>query len=76
MRGRQTAAMLRRLGLPELIVSDGDALAREAVAVASDPTRRAELSLRIQAGLPALFDSAGLAEALCGHVEALLAAWA
>lgn len=73
MRSRQSAAMLRRLGLDELIAGDAQEQAMLAVEIARDPARRATLSQRIVAGLPRLFDSGGVAEALGWHVERLLA---
>jgi CRISPR-associated protein Csy1 len=73
MRARQSEAMLRRMGLGELVMADGQALAAAAVAIANDPQRRTDLSRRILDGLPALFATDGLAQALTGHVDALLA---
>lgn len=73
MRARQSAAMLRRLGLDELIATDPMDLAARAVATARDPRRRETLSRRIQSGLPRLFDSGGVREALDTQVRALLA---
>ena len=72
MRARQSAAMLRRIGLGELVVGDGAALATAAIAIAGDGDRREVLARRIRDGLPALFSTDGLADALAGHVEALL----
>lgn len=74
MRARQSMAMLRRLGLDELIVDDKAGLVELAVTIARDKARRAELSQRIRAGLPGLFDSRGVREALDGHIRALLEA--
>jgi predicted O-linked N-acetylglucosamine transferase (SPINDLY family) len=73
MRARQSAAMLRLIGLDELVLGDGAALAAAAVAIAGDPDRRRALARRIGDGLPALFATDGLAAALGDHVEALLA---
>ena len=72
MRARQSMAMLRRLDLEELIVATPQALAALAVAIAGDRPRRQALSQRIRAGLPALFDSRGVGEALDRHVRSLL----
>lgn len=72
MRARQSAAMLRRLGLDELIVDTPDALSGKAVAVARDSEWRHDLGRRIESNLPALFDTAGLAEVLRAHVDRLL----
>lgn len=75
MRARQSAAMLRRIGLPELIVEDPDDLAPAAVALAQDRQRRQALSRHIIGQLPALFDASGVAQALAGHVDRLLHDW-
>lgn len=73
MRARQSTAMLRWLGLDELIADDPMDLAARAVAVARDPQRRHALSQRIRSGLPRLFDTSGVREALDAHVRTLLA---
>ncbi|MCK9488431.1 MAG: hypothetical protein M0Q42_03330 [Xanthomonadales bacterium] len=75
MRARQSAAMLRRIGLPELIVADPEQLAATAVAIAKDTGRRQALSRHILDHLPALFDATGVAQALAGHVDRLLHDW-
>ena len=54
MRGRQSMAMLRRLGCDELIVDSPLALAVSAVALAQNRTRRASISARICERLPML----------------------
>ena len=59
MRGRQTAAMLRILGIEELIAGDQEQYVALALRVASDKAYRAELSARIRGGLPKLFDREG-----------------
>jgi predicted O-linked N-acetylglucosamine transferase (SPINDLY family) len=56
MRGRQTAAMLRILGIEELIVGDPEQYVGLALRVGSETMYRAELSARIRGGLPKLFD--------------------
>jgi protein O-GlcNAc transferase len=56
MRGRQSAGMLRMMGVEELIVADQDAYVETAVGIANDPVRRAELSRRIREGHPVLFN--------------------
>lgn len=75
MRARQSAAMLRRIGLPELIVADASQLAPAAVALAQDSSRRQALSRHILEHLPDLFDASGVAQALAGHVDRLLHDW-
>ena len=64
MRGRQSAAMLRIVGLPELVASDDERYVELAVHAASDRAYRASLSERIMAGLPRLFDRHEPIEAL------------
>jgi protein O-GlcNAc transferase len=56
MRGRQSMAMLRILGLPELIARDPEDWIRIAVGLGRDRDLRKSLSARIQAGLGALFE--------------------
>lgn len=72
MRARQSAAMLRLLGLDELIVPEPADLARSAVALANDRPRRDAIAACIHARLPALFDATGVAQALTAHVQDLL----
>ncbi len=74
MRSRQSAAMLGMMGLDELIVESPDRLAQAAVAIACNPVYRRDLNRRIDAALPALFDTGGLAEAMRTHIEHLVAA--
>lgn len=56
MRGRQTAAMLSMMGLPELVVDSPQGLAAAAVGAARDRERNAWLRERVAAGRGALFD--------------------
>ena len=56
MRGRQSAAMLRLLGLDELVAHDSADYVRKAVAIGSDRDRRRAVAQRIKAARPALFD--------------------
>lgn len=68
MRGRQTAALLERLGTPELVaVNEEDYVAR-AVALASDAPRRDALAARLRENAPRLYHNddavAGFAEFL------------
>ncbi len=69
MRARQSAAMLRRVGMDDLIVDQPGQLAEQAVAVATDPERREQLRRKIISALPTLFDANGVAEALNRHIE-------
>lgn len=72
MRARQSMAMLRRIGLEELIVQTPADLVARAMAVATDRDYRDGLSRRIRDRLHLLFDSAGLRDALAAHVKTLL----
>jgi CRISPR-associated protein Csy1 len=56
MRGRQSAAMLRLIGLTELIADSPEAYVRLATTVANDRPYNAELRRRIVAARGALFD--------------------
>jgi CRISPR-associated protein Csy1 len=56
MRGRQTYAMLRLLGIPELVATDQDDYVRIATRLAGDPDWRREISTRIVSGHEQLFD--------------------
>jgi predicted O-linked N-acetylglucosamine transferase (SPINDLY family) len=56
MRGRQSAAMLRIVGVTDLVVQHREQYAESAVRVATDRSYRSQLSERIRAGLPRLFD--------------------
>jgi CRISPR-associated protein Csy1 len=55
MRGRQSAAMLRAMGLDELVAVDLDDHVAKAVALGRDPQRREAIAERIRAGRGALF---------------------
>jgi len=56
MRGRQTGAMLRILGVDELIAGDREHYIALALRVGNDKAYRTELSARIRDGLSELFD--------------------
>jgi predicted O-linked N-acetylglucosamine transferase (SPINDLY family) len=56
MRGRQSAGMLALLGIPELVANDVDDYARIVRRIVTDAAWRRELSLRIEAAHPRLFD--------------------
>jgi protein O-GlcNAc transferase len=47
MRGRLGSGIMRRMGLPELVVSTDDAFIQMAVQLAADPLRRDQLRLKI-----------------------------
>ncbi|MBN8887128.1 MAG: hypothetical protein J0I77_15505 [Rudaea sp.] len=69
MRGRQTAGMLRMLGVEELIAADADAYVELAVGLAADRARRDDLRRRLLAKQDLLFSDARVMPAL----EAFLA---
>ncbi len=69
MRGRQTAAMLRMLDLPELICTDADAVAARAVDIAQNADERAELRTLLVERTPVLFDQAAPLRAFCALVR-------
>jgi CRISPR-associated protein Csy1 len=56
MRGRQSLAMLKTLGVEELVTEDAAQYVERAVAIGRDRDYRAALSERIRAGHDALFD--------------------
>ena len=64
MRGRQSAAMLRMVGVPELVAADRRGYVDRALRIASDAEYRRSLTERILAGLPRLFDRGEPVEAL------------
>ena len=57
MRGRQSAAMLRLVGAPEMIARDRDDYVRIATRAAGDAAWRKELAARIRDGRAAIFDT-------------------
>jgi len=57
MRGRQSAAMLRLAGAPEMIARDRDDYVRIATRAAGDAVWRNELAARIRDGRAAIFDT-------------------
>ena len=68
MRARQSAAMLRLAGMPDLVAKDADDYVRLAAALATDSGGRDALSARLLAGRRAIFEDpipiAALAQAL------------
>src|SRR5256885_7378943 len=64
MRGRQSAAMLRIVGVEELIARDVGEYVEIALRVARDPAYREALSARIREALPRLVDRSEPIEAL------------
>ena len=55
MRGRQSAGMLRLMGIEELIATDEDDYFARVLAIANDRGRRESLSQRLKAAHPVLF---------------------
>ena len=73
MRGRQSLAMLRRLGVADALVGhDAASQAEIALRCAQDLAFAADVRSRIAAGLPALFDGDAALVALAQHVRDLL----
>jgi CRISPR-associated protein Csy1 len=64
MRGRQSAGMLRLLGVEELIAADRDDYVAIAARLGREPSWRGELRARIRGGLGQLFDDAAPVRAL------------
>ena len=57
MRGRQSAAMLRGIGVPELVAKSRDDYVGIATRLVQDRDWRAHLAARIRDGLDELFDA-------------------
>lgn len=71
MRGRQSMAMLRQMGLPQLIARDRDDYVRIAVDLGRNAGLRADLSREIDAGVLRLVDDDAPLRALAGFLEAV-----
>jgi CRISPR-associated protein Csy1 len=63
MRGRQSAAMLRLVGAPELIAQDPDDYLRISTDLVDDGASRAAIANTIRNGLDALFDTSAPVQA-------------
>jgi len=63
-RARQTSAMLKLAGAPELIARDFDDYVRIVVELAGDEERRADLRRRLRAGADSLFENRDCVRAL------------
>jgi CRISPR-associated protein Csy1 len=72
MRGRQSAAMLRIVGVPELIAADRRCYVDTALLIAADIGYRNSLKERILAGLTRLFDRSEPIEALMETLSKLV----
>lgn len=64
MRSRQTAALLRQAGLPELVASSGDAWVELAIALARAAPRWASMRARLRDAAPGFCDPQRVAAAL------------
>ncbi len=71
MRGRQSAGMLKLMGLDELVVSDHDAYVRSVVELARDAARRQDLAARIRATHHFIFDDQAPIDALAALLREL-----
>ncbi len=71
MRGRQSAAMLRRAGLGELVARDPDDFVHLALRLGTDSRWRGEVREALQAGAAGLFDDDAPVAALARQLEAL-----
>jgi len=69
MRGRQSAAMLRLIGLPELVASDDARYVRIASDLAGDEPRRAAIRQAMREGSDAIFEDRTPLAALHGFLE-------
>ena len=69
MRGRQSAAMLRALGLEELVTADARAYVERALSITADAAYREHLSLRIREGWGGLVDRTEPIAALATALE-------
>jgi CRISPR-associated protein Csy1 len=71
MRGRQSAAMLRAVGVEELITRDAHEYVGLALRIAADRAYRETLALRIRGGLPRLVGRSEPIDALAEALERL-----
>ncbi len=72
MRGRQSAGMLEAMQVPELVARDADDYVRIASHVATDRAYRDQLSARIVAAHPAVFDDSAPVEAFAQRLRDLV----
>jgi CRISPR-associated protein Csy1 len=72
MRGRQSAAMLRTIGVEELVARDEQEYIAIALRVAQDRAYREALRARIRDGLPRLIDRSEPVEALAAAFERMV----
>ena len=74
MRGRQSAAMLRTIGVEELIARDEEEYVAIALRIAQDRAYREAVCARISNGLPRLLDRSEPIEALAAALERMVGA--
>jgi len=74
MRARQSAAILRQAGVPELVADDGSGYVRIAASLAADRPQRDALSARLLAGRAAVFDDPAPIAALAAALEGMRSA--
>jgi len=72
MRGRQSAAMLRIVGVEELVARDSDHYVALALRLANDPAYRSGLTSRIRDGVSRLFDRPEPIDALAKALESIV----
>ena len=72
MRGRQTMAMLKQLGLPELIAQNQNEFAAICARLCTDNEWRRELGLRLASSAPQLFSNKLPLEALAAYFETMV----
>jgi protein O-GlcNAc transferase len=71
MRGRQSRAMMRLIGVPELIAADREEYVAKSIDIARDAARRRDLSQRMLEGGAEIFDRVEPTVALAGHLHAM-----
>jgi protein O-GlcNAc transferase len=69
MRGRQSAAMLRQLGLDELVAASSEDYVAKAIALTATPEHRIDLSRRIAERKHGLFDDHEVAAAFADFLQ-------
>ena len=72
LRGRQALACYQRLGIEECVAWDTGEYVQKALALGCDPELRAELSRRILAAAPLLFDDLGMVRELEDLLESVV----
>jgi tetratricopeptide (TPR) repeat protein len=73
MRGRQSAAMLRTIGVEELVARDLEEYVAIALRIAQDRSYREAICARVREGLPRLIDRNEPVEALAAALERMVA---